>query len=163
MRTARLTLAPLQAADAFPLVFLTNDPLVANGVSLLRQPFTLGDAQELVALAHENRGCFASLRTNDRDEFIGCAGALARGGAEIEIGFWLGVPYHGKHYGAEAAQAILSLARAGFPQKNVVAECPRENSASWKLLTQLGFAAGGSLGMRRGAQLLTWKATETVD
>ena len=161
-RTPRLILTPLQAADAFQLVVLTNDPLVAAGVSLLRQPFTLSDAQDLIALPREQKGCFASIRLGERGPFIGCAGALARDGIDIEMGFWLGAPYHGKHYGAEAAQAILTLLRAAFPDRRIVAECPRENAASWRLLQRLGFCPSGASGSRKGSQLLAYKAPEAV-
>ena len=77
MRTERLFIQPLQAADAFQLVVLTNDPLVAAGVSLLRQPFTLADAQDLIALPRAKKGCFASVRAGDDGAFIGCVGAVA--------------------------------------------------------------------------------------
>ena len=115
--TERLVIQPLQAADAFQLVVLTNDPLVANGVSLLRQPFTLPDAQDLIALPRAKKGCFASVRAGAKGPFVGCVGAVARSASDIEMGFWLGVPYHGKQYGAEAAQAMLGLLRDAFPDK----------------------------------------------
>ena len=166
-RTQRLTLPPLQAADAFQLVVLTNDPLVAAGVSLLRQPFTIADAQELVAFARAEKGCFASIRLTEgrmgeAGPFIGCVGALARGRTDVEMGFWLGAPYHGKHYGAEAARAMLELLRGALPERRIVAECPRENAASWRLLQKLGFCPSGANGWRKGAQLLAYKAPETV-
>jgi RimJ/RimL family protein N-acetyltransferase len=160
-RTPRLKLTPLQASDAFQLVFLTNDPLVAAGLSLLRQPFTLTDAQDLIALSRLQKGCFASVRLGDAGLFIGCVGALIRDEKDIEIGFWLGAPYHGKHYGAEAAQAMLDLARVAFPDRRIVAECPRENSASWRLLQKLGFSPSGA-GWRKGSQLLAYRAPEAV-
>jgi RimJ/RimL family protein N-acetyltransferase len=166
-RTGRLTLTPLQAADAFQLVVLTNDPLVAAGVSLLRQPFTLADAQELISLPRDGKGCFAAIRlSEDRvggdGPFIGCVGALVRDRIDVELGFWLGVPYHGRHYGEEAAQAMLALLRRTFPDRRIVAECPRENSASWRLLQRLGFSPSGASGSRKGAQLLAYKAPEAV-
>ena len=61
------------------------------------------------------------------------------------------MPYHGKHYGAEAARAMLGLMREAFPDKRIVAECPRENSASWRLLKRLGFNPSGPGGARKGA------------
>jgi RimJ/RimL family protein N-acetyltransferase len=165
-RTRRLTLTPLQAADAFQLVVLTNDPLVAAGVSLLRQPFTLTDAQDLIALPRAQKGCFASVRLAGNrggdGPFIGCVGAVVRDRTDVELGFWLGVPYHGRHYGEEAAQAMLSLVRQTFPERRVVAECPRENSASWRLLQRLGFSPSGASGSRKGSQLLAFKAPEEV-
>jgi RimJ/RimL family protein N-acetyltransferase len=161
-RTKRLLLTPLQASDAFQLVVLTNDPLVATGVSLLRQPFTLTDAQELIGLAHVHRGCFASVRLGDNGPFIGCAGALVRNETEIEIGFWIGVPCHGRKYGAEAASAVLGLLRDGFPEYRIVAECPRENSASWRLLRRLGFSPGDGKSARKGSRVLSFIADEAV-
>ncbi len=128
LRTRRLLMRPLQAADAFQLVVLTNDPLVAAGVSFLRQPFTLADAQALIAMPQEQKGCFASVRAGRDGPMIGCAGALSRNAIDIEIGFWLGVPYHGKRYGAEMAGAMLERLREVFPERRIVAECPRENS-----------------------------------
>jgi len=129
MQTGRLFIRPLSAADAFQLVVLTNDPLVANGLSLLRQPFTLADAQDLIALPRAKKGCFASARSGGPEgPMVGCVGALARGASDIEIGFWLGAPFHGKSYGAEMAQAMLDRLRAVFPERRIIAECPRENS-----------------------------------
>ncbi len=162
-RTPRLVLTPLKAADAFQLVVLTNDPLVAAGVSLLRQPFTLADAQQLIDLSRLDKGCFAAVRSGDEGPMIGCAGALARNETDIELGFWLGVPYHGKHYGAEAAGGMLALLRASFPERRIIAECPRENSASWRLLSRLGFCPSDSKGARKGAKLLAFKTSEAVN
>lgn len=162
-RTRRLLLKPLQTADAFSLVVLTNDPLVANGVSLLRQPFTLADAQDLIGLSRANKGCFASIHLGDNGPVIGCAGALVREAGDLELGFWLGAPYHGRHFGAEAAQAVLALLREAFPEKRIVAECPRENAASWRLLRRLGFDPSGEAGYREGAQLLAYRAAEAVN
>jgi RimJ/RimL family protein N-acetyltransferase len=161
-RTPRLLLRPLEAADAFQLVVLTNDPLVAAGVSLLRQPFTVSDAQELIALSRAHKGCFASVRSGDDGPFVGCVGALVRSETDIELGFWLGVPYHGKHYGAEAARAMLGLLRDSFPERRIVAECPRENAATWRLLQRLGFCPSEAKSARRGARLLAFKAQESV-
>lgn len=161
--TERLFIQPLQAADAFQLVVLTNDPLVADGVSLLRQPFTITDAQELIGLPRAGKGCFASVRAGFDGPFIGCVGAVVRGATDLEIGFWLGVPYHGKRYGAEMARGMLDQLRGAFPDRRIVAECPRENSGSWRLLNRLGFNPSGSQGLRRGAQLLVFKAPAPVD
>jgi RimJ/RimL family protein N-acetyltransferase len=160
--TKRLLIRPLQAADAFQLVVLTNDPLVASGVSFLRQPFTLADAQDLIALPRAGKGAFAAVRAGAEGPFVGCVGAVARGPRDVEMGFWLGAPYHGKSYGAEMARAILGLLREGFPERRIVAECPRENSASWRLLRRLGFSPSGSGGAREGAQLLVFEATAPV-
>jgi RimJ/RimL family protein N-acetyltransferase len=170
-RTERLLIEPLQAADAFVLTILTNDPLVAHGASTLPQPFTIDDAHALIALPRRGGGCFAALRARNSGVMIGCAGVLARnpawdparvpgrgGTGDLELGFWLGAPYHGRHYGAEAAEAMLRLARGAFPRSRIVAECPRENTASWRLLRRLGFSPGAGRAARPGAELLLWRA-----
>jgi RimJ/RimL family protein N-acetyltransferase len=161
-RAERLLLAPLETSDAFSLVVLTNDPLVASGVSLLRQPFTLNDAQDLIGLARLHRGCFASVRLGENGPFIGCAGAVVRNETDIEMGFWIGAPYHGRHYGAEAARAMLGLLRDAFPERRIVVECVRENAASWRLLRKLGFSPGDEKSARRGARVLTFVADEAL-
>jgi ribosomal-protein-alanine N-acetyltransferase len=162
LSTRRLFLRPLQAIDAFPLVVLTNDPLVAAGVSFLRQPFTLADARDLIDMPKAQKGCFAAVRAGRDGPMIGCAGALSRNAFDIEIGFWLGVPYHGKRYGAEMAAAMLDRLLEVFPERRIVAECPRENSASWRLLRKLGFAPCEDPAARRGARLLAFEAAEVA-
>jgi RimJ/RimL family protein N-acetyltransferase len=160
--TTRLSLEPLQAADAFQLVLLSNDPLGASGLSLLPQPFNMGDAQKLIRMSRDGKGCFAAIRVTETGVFIGCAGALVRSATDIELGYWLGLPYHGKRYGTEAAEAMLAALRQAFPEHRIVAECAREHSASWKLLRRLGFVDSGAKGMRKDAILLTFKASETA-
>ncbi|MCI4678987.1 GNAT family N-acetyltransferase [Rhodoblastus acidophilus] len=163
MRTERLFIRPLQPADAFQLVVLTNDPLVAAGVSFLRQPFTIADAQDLIGLPGARKGCFGVVRAGADGPMIGCVGAVARSANDIEIGFWLGAPFHGRHYGAEMARAMLERLREVFPERRVIAECPRENAASWRLLRKLGFTPSGASGARRGSQLLVYEAPAVVE
>lgn len=157
-RTERLTIQPLQPADAFQLVVLTNDPLVAAGVSLLRQPFTFADADGLTGLSRNGRGCFCAARVGENGPMVGCVGALVRNAEDIEIGFWLGAPFHRKAYGFEMARMMRDKLREFFPDRRLIAECPRENSASWRLLQKLGFAPNGDFGARKGAQLLVCEA-----
>ncbi|WP_374545823.1 GNAT family N-acetyltransferase [Rhodoblastus sp.] len=161
--TERLFIQPLQPADAFQLVVLTNDPLVAAGKSKLPQPFTLADAQDLIALPHQSKGCFASVHAGENGPFVGCVGAVVRGAADIEMGFWVGAPYHGKRYGAEAAEAMLGLLRDAFPDRRIVAECSRENGATWRLLQRLGFSPSGGSGASKRSQLLIFEAPAPVD
>jgi RimJ/RimL family protein N-acetyltransferase len=167
-QTERLLLEPLQLADAFGLVILTNDPLVAHGASTLPQPFTMADARALIALPRVGGGCFAALRVRDNREMIGCAGVIAREPdrgdlGDLELGFWLGAPHHGRHYGAEAAQAMLELVHEAFPRARIVVECPPENTASWRLLRRMGFEPGAGKGNRKNAELLAWRAEAGAD
>jgi len=167
-KTERLLLEPLQSSDAYGLVILTNDPLVAYGASTLPQPFTLDDARALIALPASGSGCFAALRALEGGQTIGCAGVLARtpelgDAGDLELGFWLGAPHHGRRYGAEAAHAMLERAKTAFPQARIVVECPRENAASWNLLRRLGFQPGAGHGARQNAELLVWRAAAEVD
>ncbi|MCW2284864.1 RimJ/RimL family protein N-acetyltransferase [Rhodoblastus acidophilus] len=172
-QTERLLLEPLQPADAFGLVILTNDPLVAHGASTLPQPFTMDDARALIALPRSGGGCFAALRVRQTGgaremgrgagEMIGCAGILVREPergdlGDLELGFWLGAPHHGRHYGAEAAQAMLERTHRAFPRARIVVECPPENYASWRLLRRMGFEPGAGKGSRKNAELLAWRA-----
>ncbi len=162
-RTPRLLLRPLQASDAFQLVVLTNDPLVAAGrvavapalhhvrragadrpVACAKRLFRLDPLRRRRPVCRLRRALWSATRPT------------------FELGFWLGVPHHGKHYGAEAARAMLGLLRDAFPERRIVAECPRENAASWRLLQRLGFCPSEAKGSRKGARLLAYNAQVSV-
>ena len=46
---------------------------------------------------------------------------------------------------------------------SMLAECPPENAASWRLLQRLGFSPSGSTGARKGARLLIFEAPAVVE
>ncbi len=56
----------------------------------------------------------------------------------IEIGWRLGLEYHGKGYATEAAHALLNFIKQEIKPHKVVAYCVAENTASSNIMTKLG-------------------------
>ncbi|MEW6645400.1 MAG: GNAT family N-acetyltransferase [Pseudomonadota bacterium] len=157
IETARLRLAALSPADAPALQRLTDDPAITAMIHFLHSPFTLADAQALIADNSTARDRFMGVfgrGPDTADGLIGTVGVHLRGDAEIEIGYWIASALHGRGIAAEAARGVLDWLVADWPERRIVAECRRENVASWRLLETLGFRPTGAAGSRPGRQLL---------
>ncbi len=156
IETVRLVLRPLAGGDAEALRALTDDPAVIGSVSFLREPFTFDDAEALIALNGNGRDLFRGIWRREDGGLAGVVGAHERGG-EIEIGYWIGTRFKGQGYASEAARAVLDRVGAERPDAMVVAECRRDNFASWRVLEKLGFRATGGPGARPGRLRLEWR------
>ena len=133
---------------------ITDDPAVIAAIHFLRAPFTLGDAEALIAGRIHGVERFLGVW---RDEaLIGVVGT-GRRGAEIEVGYWFGSRTWGQGYGGEAVGAVVAALQREHPAAAIIAECRRENRASWRLLERLGFRAAGK-GERPGRELLRLSA-----
>ena len=152
--TARLELAPLRIADAPAFQALTDDSAITGAVHFLASPFTLADAEALIRQREQGRDCFIGAWHREDGDLVGTVGTHLRGGDAIEIGYWIASARHGRGYGGEAAGAVIEMLRRGFPARRILAECRRENAASWRLLERLGFRATGDAGIRPGRELL---------
>jgi RimJ/RimL family protein N-acetyltransferase len=149
--TARLRIAALGLADAPALAAITDDPAVTRAIHFLRQPFTLADAEALIRGDIFGVERFFGVWTEPR-ALIGVVG-VGMHGADIEIGYWFATAYHGMGYASEAVGAVVETVRRAHPGRRIVAECRRDNRASWALLTKLGFSPAGG-GQRPGRELL---------
>ena len=162
IETERLAIAPLAPADAAALHRLTDDPAITGAIDFLPDPFTLADAEALIAGGRHGRDRFlgAWLRKDGTREgtrertLAGVVGAHLRGPGAIEIGYWIGGAARGRGFGAEAVGGVLALLRRRFPRRTIVAECRPGNVASWGLLHKLGFRETGAEGHRPGRRQL---------
>jgi RimJ/RimL family protein N-acetyltransferase len=152
--TSRLRIAPLQPADAPALRAITDDPAVIGAIHFLRAPFTLADAEALIRGGIH--GVEQFLGVWQGETLIGVAGT-GRRGAAIEVGYWFGSRYWGQGFGGEAVGAVVAALRREHPEAAIIAECRRDNRASWRLLERLGFRAAGP-GERPGRELLRLSA-----
>ena len=152
-QTARLQLVRLTPADAESLQTLTNDPAITGSVHFLPATFELADAYELIARTGAQEA-FLGIVEYQCKALAGIFGAHLQEGNRIEIGYWIGRDYQGRGYAAEAATAMISVLCGTFPGHRIVAECRRENHASWKTLQKLGFQSSGVMGKRPGRELL---------
>ncbi|GBU18886.1 MULTISPECIES: GNAT family N-acetyltransferase [Methylobacterium] len=159
VETLRLTVRPLAAEDAEVLRRLTDDPAITGAVDFLPAPFTLEDAQGLIASGRRGTDVFLGARARKDGTLVGVVGAHLRGPGTIEIGYWIGGAARGRGYGTEAVAGVLVALRQRFPKRGVLAECRPENTASWGLLTKLGFHETGAEGHRPGRRVLALEGT----
>ncbi|GAB6845371.1 RimJ/RimL family protein N-acetyltransferase [Methylorubrum rhodinum] len=158
IETERLAIVSLERADAAALHRLTDDPAITGAIDFLPEPFTLADAEGLIAGARHGRDRFLGAwlrqeRMKDRT-LAGVVGAHLRGEGTIEIGYWVGGAARGRGLAAEAVGGVLGLLRGRFPRRTILAECRPGNVASWGLLHKLGFRETGAEGHRPGRRQL---------
>ncbi len=163
LETARLSIAPLEGRNARALRDLTDDPAITGAVDFLADPFTLADAEALIASARHGRDRFLGAWTRAPDSpageaaLVGVVGTHLRGEGAVEIGYWIGGAARGRGFGTEAVSAIVDQVRRRFPRRAIVAECRPGNVASWGLLHKLGFRETGSEGHRPGRRQLVFE------
>lgn len=156
--TPRLRLRMLGRDDAEDLRRLTDDPVILGAIHFLPDPFRLADAAALIAGTGDGRDRFMGGRLASDDILAVACGAHLHGEHEVEIGYWVGTAYAGQGLAFEAAQALLFALRTALPQRRPIAECRRENRASWHLLHKLGFRPSGEPGKRPGRTRLAVSA-----
>lgn len=149
--TARLRLRPLTSPDAEALRLLTDDPAITDNIDFLSYPFSILDAEALIA-RNDEENCFIAVLKGKN--IVGVIGAHTRGNAQLEIGYWMGSAYHGRGYATEAIAGVISQLQLLYCQCQITAECRIENQASWHLLSKLGFQPTGTTGKRAGRALL---------
>jgi aminoglycoside 6'-N-acetyltransferase len=162
MLTSRLHLRPLQLADARALAAYRSDPVTSRYQPWVT-PFTVGDAEKLIAEFVENDpvtpGWFqygVALRTDGT--LIGDLGVnLHINGMQAEIGYTIAAGQQGNGYGSEAVYRILDHLFIDQQLHRVSAECDARNTASARLLRRVGFVEEGC---RRSA---TWIKGEWTD
>ena len=154
MVTRRLRLRMLGRDDAEDLRRLTDDPVVLGAIHFLPDPFCLNDAEALIVGAGDGRDRFMGGRLASDGTLAVACGVHLHGEDAVEIGYWVDTTHAGQGLAFEAAQALLSALRTAMPHRRLIAECRRENGASWHLLHKLGFRPTGELGRRPGRMRL---------
>ncbi|GJD90551.1 MULTISPECIES: GNAT family N-acetyltransferase [Methylobacterium] len=156
LTTERLVIAGLVPGDAEAMRRLTDDPAITGAVDFLPDPFTLEDAHAMIASGRRGRDRFLGAWARADRALVGVVGAHLRGEGAVEIGYWIGGAARGRGFGAEAVSGILGLLKGRFPHRTIVAECRPANTASWGLLTKLGFRDTGDDGHRPGRRVMVW-------
>ncbi|HEX9462429.1 MAG TPA: GNAT family N-acetyltransferase [Alphaproteobacteria bacterium] len=152
--TARLRLSPLSGNDAPAVRDVTDHPEITRRIDFLASPFTLRDAEALVARNAGASERMLGIRRGEDDALIGVIGAHLHGEHEIEVGYWLGRDCHGRGYATEALCGLVDALRRCLPERRIVAECDPQNLASWRVLAKAGFQTTGQAGARPGRRLL---------
>lgn len=158
--TQRLAMRPFETADARRIAYLAGDYDVAKMTSRIPHPYSVQMAEQWLTLhadSRERRRDFSFAITLPRDGVIGACG-LSRPEGETdpdiwEIGYWLGLPYWGLGYAAEAARGLIDWAGVELEARGFVAGHFIDNPASGAVLRKLGFAGTGRtelFGLARG-------------
>ena len=157
--TERLHLRPLGPDDAEAFRTMTDEPAITRAIHFLRTPFTLIDAQRLIAGDGDGRDCFWGIWSRESGVLIGAVGAHLRGADEIEIGYWRASSVHSRGFGAEAASSIVRALGTAYPRRRIIAECRPQNEASWHLLERIGFQPEGRDGLGPGRKRFVFRTT----
>ena len=174
IETPRLTFRPFEMADARRIAYLAGEYEVARMCGRVPSPYSLAHATEWIA-SHDRlrqRGQeYPFAITLERDGLIGSCGVARLPGVEAwEIGYWLGMPYWGQGFAAEAARAVMDWAGVELDATAFTAGHFFDNPASGAVLRKLGFAHSGAaelFGLARGAKApverYVWPATADGD
>jgi RimJ/RimL family protein N-acetyltransferase len=141
IRSERLFLRPAWPEDAGDLTELHGAGPVMSNVPGLLSDGTAGGV--LIGAAGETRHprFLITLPSAIGARIIGAIG-LGRDGDDLQLGYWLSAKHWGKGYAAEAARAVLSLARA-LGHRRVIANQVLGDHPSLLVLTRAGFKPTG--------------------
>jgi 8-oxo-dGTP diphosphatase len=146
--TSRLRLRPPAAGDAAAVAALAGEWEVARFTAFIPHPYAESDAHEFIVVAARKRALRQEmiyvLERRVEGDVIGAVGVAAGG----EIGYWIGKPFWGQGYAAEAVKCLLGLAFDGLELAGVHADVMAENAASARVLEKAGFTR---LGERTGS------------
>jgi len=143
LHTARLVLRAPTTRDRDALVALAGEREVSRWLARVPHPYTHADADAFLALAEDETVWAIADRTSDA--LMGTITLAPLDNPDepgaAELGYWLGRPFWGQGYGAEAVARILAHA---FEERAVPAVRARyvgDNAASAGLLRKFGFEA----------------------
>jgi RimJ/RimL family protein N-acetyltransferase len=144
IRTGRLLLRRYEPADAESLVRLLNDFEVARWLARVPHPYSMADAVSFLEMSKtDDRRAFAI--THD-GVLVGGIGLGRRVDGAVELGYWIGRPFHRNGYAEEAARGLLRFAFDTLGERRVVVSALPDNGPSLALIAKLGFRP---LGLQR--------------
>lgn len=150
LETERLRLRIPNVNDIPLIVRYANDKAVADNILNIRLPYTQADAEtwlnfSLAGIPSRERFVFA-ITEKDSPDFAGVIALhISREHLTAQLAYWLGSPFRGKGYIAEAATELI---RFGFTEEilgKIYATCFTGNTASVKILEGLGMIREGEL------------------
>jgi ribosomal-protein-alanine N-acetyltransferase len=153
LATARLVVRPFDEADAGPLFPLAANPKVTR-YTLWPAHQTIDDTLVFVREYARSRYAegvpepMAVCPTADPDRKpVGAVGAFwaSQPHRTMELGYWIGEPYWGMGYTAEACAAVLDHAFRTYAPVRIQARVIAGNAASERVLAKLGFRYEGTL------------------
>jgi RimJ/RimL family protein N-acetyltransferase len=148
--TERLILRGPVVTDAAALAALFGDRNVAGMTTSMPHPYSLADAERLIARAQARGWRRDALFVIEHHAF-GVVGLLDFDhdrGARAEIGYALGRPYWNRGYATEAVRGALKWVKRDWRKNVVVAGHFADNPASGQVLCKAGFLYTGDVELR---------------
>ena len=145
VRTERLHLRPLAAADALRLAELANDFGVVKMTGGMGYPYSLADAERFIARATDadpDREVHFAVDLAGEGP-VGCVGFYPHETPGPELGYWLGQPYWGRGVAREMLAAVMAFARHEWRRRCVIACHFTDNPVSGSALIRAGFLYTG--------------------
>lgn len=144
-RTERLLLRPSWPEDAGQLYRAIADEGIVRNLAKAPWPYTEHDAAWFAALEHSEMfpNFMLMLRTDGAPKLIGSCG-LGELNGEAELGYWIARPYWGNGFAAEAAKAVIDIARV-LGHRKLVSGHFTDNPASGRVLRKVGFRPLGRI------------------
>lgn len=139
IETDRLVLRAPIRGDVPQLVKLADNRNIAGWLQRFPSPYTRADAIGFVEIQAQRDDNKPYAITLEGVGLIGVVGFTFWPDAAPELGYWLGEPYWGRGYVAEAARALIETATATGQYPRIGAWALKENERSIKVLTNLRF------------------------
>jgi RimJ/RimL family protein N-acetyltransferase len=144
IETARLNLRALTEADIPELLPLIGAREVAATTLRIAHPYTEQNAMDFLAKTRDEDKIWLAITQRADGRLCGGVGLMLDLEHErAELGYWVGVPYWGKGYATEAAQAMVQYGFDALELNRILASCMSHNSASGKILVKLGMLHEG--------------------
>ncbi|UZR95292.1 GNAT family N-acetyltransferase [Chondrinema litorale] len=143
IKTERLRLSQLQAADIPNIVSYASNKKVADMTMNIPHPYKEEDAIYWINSANEGfkrRTQFTfRVAIKESNKFIGGMGLkIDNRFNKAELGYWIGEPYWGNGYATEAAGAVLSFGFEVLNLNKIFATHLIDNPASGKVMKKNG-------------------------
>jgi len=150
LETARLIMRPWGEADIPELIPLIGKREVAATTLRIPHPYTHDDAAAFLRFCREveeeNLGVRLAIILRENAKLCGGIGLVAETQhLHAELGYWLGVPYWGKGYATEAAQAVVEYGFEVLKLHRIYASIFPHNPASGRVLEKIGMTREGRL------------------
>ena len=150
IRTCRLVLRPLQRAHLDQMLPLISAREIAATTLRIPHPYTRQDAEQyfeaMEAEIDKGKMLRRSVFVASSDEYCGSVGLnIEREHGRAELGYWIGVPYWGRGYATEAAQAIVEYGFSELRLNRIYATVFAGNRASRRVAEKAGMRYEGCM------------------
>ena len=146
LRSRRLLLRGLRDDDAPAITALIGDKRVSRWLLSFPYPYPPGAAANWIARTLEGYldGTGATFAITSKGVVMGAIGLrLVARHDHAELGYWLGVPYWGQGYAAEAAKKIIGWGFRFYRLRRIYGQYLGDNHASGRVMEKAGMLREG--------------------